>query len=369
VVIHYRALMSSGRAFHGRGRHLFGCRFRRHFQRHFNAVARALRALQALALVGLAWAAGSSDAAAADPLRTPLRVAVSSTPHASLLHLAAAIGSFAEQGIAVELVPVSHGKAALDKLAAGEVELAAAAEVPFVVGVLQGQPWSVLASVASTNSEMALVARRDRGITGPADLAGKRVGVTLGTSGEYFLWAWMIRQRLPADALMQVDLAPNRLAQALAEGSVDAVATWQPVRQQAERALGANGLTFTAPLSYTTTHVVVGRQSTLAADPPAMGRFVRALLKAEAFARRQQQQALDLVAQRLKLPAAELQPLWTGLSLRVDQRQSQLITWEDEARWALARGYVPAQPVPNLLPHLDLAPLAAEAPGRVTVVH
>jgi hypothetical protein len=35
----------------------------------------------------------------------------------------------------------------------------------------------------------------------------------------------------------------------------------------------------------------------------------------------------------------------------------------------MARGYVPSRPLPNLLPHFDLAPLAAEAPGRVTVVH
>jgi NitT/TauT family transport system substrate-binding protein len=331
------------------------------------AIALAGRAM--LALISLCCAAAATHAGTPGEAGRPLKVAVSSTPHASLLHLAAAIDAFSKQGLAVELVPVSHGKAALDKLAAGEVELAAAAEVPFVVGVLQGQPWSVLASVASTNSEMALIARRDRQIATPADLAGKRVGVTLGTSGEYFLWAWMIRQRLPIDSLQQVDVAPNRLAAALAEGTVDAVATWQPVRQEAERALGSGGLTFTAPLSYTTTHVVVGRQAALATESQAMGRFLRALLEAEAFLRRQPQQALSLVAQRLKLPPLELQAQWTGLSLRVEQRQSQLITLEDQARWAMARGYVPSQPLPNLLPHLDLEPLAAEAPGRVTVVH
>ncbi len=330
---------------------------------------RPLPAWRTLAVMALAWATAWGHAATPGEGGQPLRVAVSSTPHASLLHLAAAIDAFAAQGVAVQLVPVSHGKAALDKLAAGEADLAAAAEVPFVVGVLQGQPWSVLASVASVNTEMALIARRDRGIAGPADLAGKRVGVTLGTSGEYFLWAWMIRQRLPAQALEQVDLAPNRLVGALAEGSVDAVATWQPVRQEAERALGSGGLTFTAPLSYTTTHVVVGSQPALAADPQVMRRFLRALLQAEAFLRRQPQKALSLVAQRLKLTPAELQSQWADLSLRVDQRQSQLITWEDEARWAMARGYVAARPLPNLLPHLDLEPLAAEAPGRVTVVH
>lgn len=319
----------------------------------------------------LAWLAGLAFGAVAAPGEPgqPLRIAASLTPHASLLHLAAARGSFAEQGLVVELVPVSHGKAALDKLAAGEVDLAAAAEVPFVVAVLQGQPYAVLATILSVATEMAVVARRDRGIARPADLAGKRVGVTAGTSGEYFLWAWLIRHRLPPDAVQRIDLPPGRLPQALAEGTVDAVATWQPVRRDAERALGANALTFTAPEAYTTTHVLIGRQPALAAEPATMRRLVRALLQAEDFLRREPRQALALVAERLKLSPAELQPLWGELALRVDQRQSQLITWEDEARWAMALGYAAPQPIPNLLPHLYLDALAAEAPARVTVVH
>lgn len=314
------------------------------------------------------WGAGLACAAPGTPGQ-PLTIAVSSTPHASLLHLAAACGCFAEQGLTVELVPASHGKAALDKLAAGQVDLAAAAEVPFVVAVLQGQPYAVVATVASIASEMALVARRDHGIAAPADLAGKRVGVTAGTSGEYFLWAWLIRQRLPPTAVTLVDLPPGRIAQALAAGEVDAVATWQPLRREAEQALGRNALTFTAPQSYTTTHVVIGRQGTVAAQSATMRRLVRALLQAEAFLHREPQQALAMVAERLKLPAAQLQPLWEGLALRVDQRQSQLITWEDEARWAMTRGYATPRPVPDLLPHLYLDALAAEAPARVTVVH
>ena len=48
--------------------------------------------------------------------------------------------------------------------------------------------------------------------------------------------------------------------------------------------------------------------------------------------------------------------------------QSQLITLEDEARWAMARGYVDKGPVPNFLPHLHLDALLAVQPERVTVV-
>lgn len=297
----------------------------------------------------------------------PLRIALSSTPHASLLHLAAAQGHFAAEGLSVSLVPVSHGKAALDKLAQGQADLAAAAELPFIVSVLKGQPWGVVASVASESGEMALVARRDR-IARPADLAGKRVGVTLGTSGEYFLWAWLTRHRLPPDAVAMTDLPPARLARALADGEVDAASTWQPVRREAEQALGAAGISFTAPDAYTVTHVVVGRLDYLRNSTDTMRRLMRALLRAERFLREQPGGALDATASRLGIAPAELKLQWAALDLRVELRQSQLITWEDEARWAMARGHVDKRPVPNLLPHLVLDALEAEAPRRVTIV-
>jgi NitT/TauT family transport system substrate-binding protein len=298
----------------------------------------------------------------------PLRIALSSTPHASLLHLAAAQGYFDAEGLQVTLVPVSHGKAALDKLAQGQADLAAAAELPFIVSVLQGQPWSVAAAVASESGEMAVVARRDRGIAGPTDLANKRVGVTLGTSGEYFLWAWLIRHRLAPDAVAMTNLPPPQMVGALAQGTVDAVSVWQPVRREAEQALGAGGISFTAPDAYTVTHVIVGRQDYLRGNTQAMRQLMRALLRAERFLRTQPQAALAATAARLGIAPDELRSQWAALDLRVEQRQSQLITWEDEARWAMTSGHAAQRPVPNLLPHLYLDALEAEAPHRVTVV-
>jgi NitT/TauT family transport system substrate-binding protein len=41
---------------------------------------------------------------------------------------------------------------------------------------------------------------------------------------------------------------------------------------------------------------------------------------------------------------------------------------EEEARWAVARGYVAIGPVPNFLPHLYLDALLALQPERVTVL-
>jgi NitT/TauT family transport system substrate-binding protein len=294
---------------------------------------------------------------------------VSSTPHAALLHLAATKGFFASEGLDASITPVSHGKAAIDLLAQGQADLAAAAEVPFVISVLKGEPFAIVATVVSASKEMAVVARRDRDIAAPRDLLGKKVGVTFGTSGEYFLWAFLIRHKLSPERITLVDVPPGQMMQELAQGSVDAVATWQPIRFNTEAALGENAASFVEPDAYTVTHVVVARSEFLKARRPAIEKLMRALLKAEAFNRSEPAQAMALVAQRLKIDARVLQTGWRDLDFRVDLLQSQLVTLEDEARWAMARGYAPTGQVPNLLPSLYLDALQAVKPDRVTVVH
>ena len=330
-----------------------------------------LAAFGAAALgVALALAMGfaAMRAPAPAPAAEKLSIAVAATPYAALLHLAAAKGYYAEEGLDVTLIPASHGKAALDKVVSKEANLAAAAEVPFVISVLKGQDVAMAATIASASNEMAVVARRDRAIAAPRDLLGKRIGVSFGTSGEYFLWAFLIRHKLAPERVTLVDVPPPQIAQELARGSIDATSTWQPLRFNAESALGDNALSFPEPNAYTVTHVVAGSGAFLKEHPAAMQKLVRVLLKAERFNRADPQRALALFADRVKVDTRALQSGWQDLDFHVDLRQSQLVTLEDEARWAMARGYAEASAVPNFLPHLYLDALLAVQPERVTVV-
>ena len=297
-----------------------------------------------------------------------LSIALPQAPHAGLLHIAAARGFFAERGLVVTVLPQTHGKAALAELQRGGADLAAAADVPIVIEVLKGAPLSIAAAVASASNELAVLARRDRGIGSPADLQGRRVGVTLGTSGEYFLWAFMVRHRLAPQSLVLVDLPPTRLVAALRDGSVDAVAAWQPVRHEAELALGSAIVSYSAPDAYAQNYVLVGRSEFLSTRGEALRRLLLALLDAERFVQVEPLQAKTLLAARLNLSPDAIEPAWQALDLEVDQQQAQLVTLEDVAGWAMARGYAPTQPTPNFLSHLSLEALLAASPGRVTVV-
>ncbi len=323
--------------------------------------------LAIVAAIAIGYLVKGYQSAAPPAALEKLSIALPTLPHAALVHIAAANGYFAQQGLELTVVPVTHGKAAIEMLLQGKADLATAAEVPFALQVMAGQPLAVAASVLSSPNDNVIVARRDRGISTPRDLSGKRIGITSGTSGEYFLWAFFIRHKLPPESAVLVDLPPGQIAQELLKGGVDAVSTWQPVALAAQSALGTNAVSFTESNAYTELHVVIGRSEFLKAHPGAIKKLLRALLKAEEFNRSEPEQALNLVAGRLKIDVQMMRPFWRDFEFTVDLRQSHLITLEEEAHWAMARGHVAKGPVPNFLPHLHLDALLAVRPERVTV--
>ena len=328
---------------------------------------RALVAGGAAALLGSLYALNRRSVPP-EAWKSNVRIAVPLVPHAGLIHLASARGFFRDRGLGVTLLPQTYGKAALAELLRGQADLAVAADVPVVVEILKGAPLSIVASVANASNELAVLGRIDRGIHAPGDLRGRRVGVTLGTSGEYFLWAFLVRNRIAPQSLQLIDLPPSRLIDSLRHGLVDAIAAWQPVRHEAELAFGDLIVSLHAPDAYAQNYVLVGRQDYVLAHQQELRRVVRALLDAEAVVDANPESAKKTLAGLLKLSPETFDPSWQDVTLKVEQQQAQLVTLEDVATWAMARNYAPSQPMPNFVSNLALDALLAVSPERVTVV-
>ena len=327
---------------------------------------RALVGAGAATLLASLHACNRSGAPVAS--KTNVRIAVPVVPHAGLIHIASARGLFRDRGLEATLLPRSYGKAALAELVQGRADLAVAADVPVVVEILKGAPLSIVASVANASNELAVLGRVDRGIHTPGDLRGRRVGVTLGTSGEYFLWAFLVRHRIAPQSLQLIDLPPSQLIESLRHDLVDAIAAWQPVRHEAELAFGDRIVSLHAPDAYAQNYVLVGQHDYVQAHQEALRRVVRALLDAQAFVDADPESAKKTLAGLLKLSPETLDPSWRDVTLEVEQQQAQLVTLEDVATWAMARNYAPSQPMPNFVSHLALDTLLAVSPERVTVV-
>jgi len=321
-------------------------------------------AVAACCLVGLIGCEGKRVAGHPEKIT----LAVSMLPNASLIHVAAAEGYFAGEGLDVTLQPHQFGKPALDAMLAGKADLATCAETPVVFAVLKGQQISVLATIAGATKNTGVVARKDAGISTPRDLAGKRLGVTRGTTAEFFLDTLLIRHGVDREAVHLVDLSPANIPGALAKGEVDAVTIWNPIIFDLQKALGGRVTTFYADDIYFETFDIVARKKFVTQRLAAAKSVLRALLRAEAFVRSHPAEARRDIAGALNQDLAQVDASFGPFDFRVRLEQSLLVLMEEEARWAIRNGLTPRQSTPNFLTSLEAEPLLAVKPAAVQLV-
>jgi NitT/TauT family transport system substrate-binding protein len=312
----------------------------------------------------LCSAAGCAEKPSALTLE-PVSINAATLPHFSLVLLAQAKGYFREEGLEVTVRPHRFGKLALDALLDGQGDLATCAETPVVFAELRGRPVSVLATIGTSKKSMAVVARRDAGISRPRDLSGKRVGVSKATSGAFFLDTFLLRQAVDRQQVSLVDLRPDEMAEALAGGHVDAVATWNPTALELGLRFGAKVQSFYEEDLYSETSMLVTRRGFATQRPEAARRVLRGLLKAEAFFRSRPEEARRVVAMTLTVAPELLEPMLRQFEFRVRLDQSLLVLLEEEASWALRTGLVAGRSPPNFLETIAADPLIAVKPEAV----
>jgi NitT/TauT family transport system substrate-binding protein len=243
------------------------------------------------------------------------------------------------------------------------------ADIPIMFAVTKGQPVSIVATIATVERDPGIIGRKDKGVLTLANLNGKRIGVTLGTSGHFVLDAFLIRQKLSTDDVTLRDLQPEELADALVKGDVDAVATWEPYLGALRTQLGANGTTFYSEGIYELPFTIAGRRDYVVSHPETIKKLLRALIRAERFCQDEPDAARQIIAGAINVSLENLREVWPTYRLNVALHQSLLLTLEDETRWAIKNQLTASSDLPNYLNYLYLDGLRAVKPESVTVIH
>lgn len=103
----------------------------------------------------------------------------------------------------------------------------------------------------ATRGHYEILARRSAGISGPADLRGKRIGTFPRTSSEYFLITELEHYGVPVDDVEIVPFVPElAVSQALLDREVDAISIWEPATQHAKEGLGDDAVRLHRPGAY-----------------------------------------------------------------------------------------------------------------------
>jgi sulfonate transport system substrate-binding protein len=134
---------------------------------------------------------------------------------------------FAPQGIEVKWVEFSSGPPMLEAMNVGSVDYGAVGDSPPIFAQAAGAAIVYAAGQPITNGQGILVPPNS-GIRSIADLKGKRVGFTKGSSAHNVIVQTLEKAGLTYADITPVYLTPPDAGPAFANGSIDAWSIWDP---------------------------------------------------------------------------------------------------------------------------------------------
>jgi ABC-type nitrate/sulfonate/bicarbonate transport system substrate-binding protein len=323
---------------------------------------------RAVSVVGAALACALAVSAGPARAGQPLVFAVARLPMSLPVYVAEERGFFAAEGAAVNVAPCDIGRRCLERMLGGGADLATAASLPIVTASVQGQRFTIVASMASSRNDAKIVTRRGNGIDSAAALAGRRVGTFTGTSAHFLLELSLLAAGVDPRKVVVVPLEPGEVVAALQTGRVEAAAVFEPYAGRAVQALGTQMQVINDRRLHVESWNIVASASLGAERDADLQAVCRALLRAVRFIAAEPAEAQAILQRRLGLDDAAAAWLLPDIAYALELRQSLIRSLEQQARWALRAGHVRGA-LPNYLGYIRPAPLAAVRPGAVTVVY
>lgn len=141
-----------------------------------------------------------------------------------------------------------------EALNAGAIDVGGLGDAPLIFAYAAGAKIRAVSAVRYTPVDLAIVVPGKSAIRSAADLKGKRIATTRGSIGHYVAVATLERANLKLTDVTWSFMQPADARAALASGSVDAWATWDPYVALAEardhtRSI-ANGVGVSSGLSF-----------------------------------------------------------------------------------------------------------------------
>ena len=146
-------------------------------------------------------------------------------------------------GLAADWVEFGSGPPMLEALNAGAVDFGAVGDMPPIFAQAAGADLLYVGAQPVPGASSAILVRADGPVRALADLKGKRVAFTKGSSAHNVMLKALARAGLTPADIQQVNLQPPDAGAAFRSGAIDAWSIWDPFFAIAEQEAGARVLT------------------------------------------------------------------------------------------------------------------------------
>ena len=276
---------------------------------------------------------------------------------------------FSQNGLNVTAHEYATGAGALSGVLNDEDDIVVGTtEFPLTSNILNGAQINTISTIAKSEF-IYLIGRQDRGINEISDLKGKTIGTAFGTIAQFYLGRFLSLNGLSIQDVTLVDLkTPAEWVDAVANGSVDAVATAQPTAEMAKDALNDNAVFWSIQSSQPLYAQAIATDEWITSHPELINRFLNSLLQAEDYTINHPAEAKAIVKNQLNLTDAYTDKAWTQNQFSLSLDQSLLLTMQDEAQWLISNHLTNATTVPNFINNVYQDGLKSIKPSAVNII-
>ena len=214
-------------------------------------------------------------------------------------------GYFEEyMGDAVSVENFASGRDINNALKADSADFGGAYGIcPVSTALASGVDFKVIYIATRIQGTEGLVVREDAGIESVKDLKGKKVGVTLASSGHYGLLCALEDEGMSAEDIELVDMQPDAINAAWMRGDIDVAYTWNPTLINLKNNGGKVLLTVKdlAEKGHSTYNFYVVRTKYAEENPDQVVAFLKAVQKGAVQYRDDKETAIGMAADRLEL--------------------------------------------------------------------
>lgn len=288
--------------------------------------------------------------------------------YGSLALIAENKGFFKAKGLNVTINLYPSGPPALDDLIAGKIDMTTAGDFAGVRSSLNGADFKILTTMTKSET-FFLVGRKDHGINDVASLKTKKIGITKGTVGEFYLGQFLTFNNLAWNDVTVVNLTQAELSNALDKGQIDGAVLFEPSAYKTRAKLGLQAVQLSIQSKQDLVSLMYSNSKFTSIKAEATERFLSALVTAEDFIKTHNQEAKDIVGQWLGYDSDYMNYIWSKHRFEVSLEQELLINMDDQAQWAINNKLTSATKAPNYLKMIYFKGLESVRPDRVTIIH
>ena len=280
-------------------------------------------------------------------------------------------GYFEEMGLNLDIKEYDSGRASLTALLEGDknIDICTVAPTPIMFNSFERHDYVIIATFVYSWTDIKVSANQGNGVNSAEDLIGKKIGVPLGTTAQFFVEAFLVKNGVSSSDVEIVDVRPSDLPDSIYNNEVDAIVIWEPHGYNARQGLGNDAIILPSPDVYQTTFNFVVMKEFAEDNPEELEKFIMAIDMATTYIEDNKVESQNIVAERLDLDREIMVSCWEDFVFEVSLDQSLLITLEAEARWAIINNLTDGTEVPNYLEYLYLDALEEVKPEAVGIIH